>query len=89
VGSVHDISLSFCSGGEAIGWRVCKVANDFSRLFNPMCRRDEHSTTTPAALHATGQIDRALPPPTGDEGVEGVNVTGDQRARRTAGLDRE
>ena len=88
MGSVHDISLTSvrvasvrvegAHGGERL-----------RRLFNPMCRGDEHSTTAAAALDTTWQIDRALPSPAGDQRIEGVNVTGDQRARRAACLDRE
>ena len=88
MGSVHDISLTSVRVASV---RVAGVQGGerLRRLFNPMCCSDEHSTTAAAALDATWQVDRALPSPVGDERIEGVNVTGDQRAGRTACLDRK
>src|SRR5471030_1810240 len=65
------------------------MASEVVRLFNRTRGSDGHPTAGTTALHVPGQVDRALPPPAGDQGVERVDVDGDERTSRTAGLERE
>src|SRR5450631_1741244 len=71
--------------------RVCAGSGSVCRppagLFNLTGSCDHYSPVGAAALQMARQIDRALPPPAGDKGVERVDLAGDQGAGRTPGLD--
>ena len=59
------------------------------RLFNRTRRRDKHPTTAAVALNVTRQVDRALPPPAGDQSVERLEMARDQGTWGTSGLERK
>jgi hypothetical protein len=76
--------------GDKRAWVVSEVnARRVFRLFNRTSGRDEHPTAASAALNMTRQIDRPLPPPAGDQGVERLDVDREQCTWRTPRLERE
>jgi hypothetical protein len=63
--------------------------NRTGRTFNRTGGCDQHATTDATALDMARKINRALPPPARDQGVQRIDVSGDQRAGGTACLERE